>query len=384
MVNTRLVWDQDPDTIDSLFDQMIISKYPNFKFKYPWQKIREIGTYLKKLMISSYLSGSETLASVLPSYMLDIENFFTSAISLKYIDRNNYLKVIERLSGDDGLRHLDTLTTQRYGIFVASSFNDVLQITPNPQKSEASPLLNEKDIRRLYTYEAMAHKILNIGNDENSIELFMSTIRNIVRSKGAYPKLGEEMDEIPKGFSMLDKALSQELAESITYYTAGLDRPYYERRVDLGKEVYSNHDRNAIYQMPTVEFGKTLRGMTNIFPTNESVLKNMIRKAINGDFILDVMREYYQKEGKDPYYDLYKTLVCMGTLLDRKNTLMGRGCLMQLDVDKCLKATYELVRRNADPEESPLEGFGDMDFLEYVDYYENDDMSPRGYGFGKK
>ena len=93
MVNTRLVWDQDPDTIDSLFNQMIISKYPNFKFKYPWQKIREIGTYLKKLMISSYLSGSETLASVLPSYMLDIENFFTSAITLKYIDRNNYLKV---------------------------------------------------------------------------------------------------------------------------------------------------------------------------------------------------------------------------------------------------------------------------------------------------
>ena len=40
MVNTRLVWDQDPDTIDSLFDQMIISKYPNFKFKYPWQKIQ--------------------------------------------------------------------------------------------------------------------------------------------------------------------------------------------------------------------------------------------------------------------------------------------------------------------------------------------------------
>lgn len=117
--------------------------------------------------------------------------------------------------------------------------------------------------------------------------------------------------------------------------------------------------------MPTINLGKTIRGCSKENSTNEEILLNMIIKALNSNFDLELILEYNQGDAQ-LYYDLFLTLRSMGMVKKQKYASFGIGSpIPGLNVQSCLNAIANITKRNRDLREYPANGYPNIDFNSY-------------------
>ena len=362
MKNIDIYWTTSYSILKQIFNESIKGMYPNFKFKYNWINYPQIEEYLIRLMLSSTINSSN-IHSQLPELIHDVECFFASGLQSGLFTKNNLPRILSNLTNKNtGFRIVEFLPPSLSGVYGNSTLNKI-QINQNMQKHSNSPNLTAKEIRRLYMFHEMGHKILNILSNEKVIFDYISTIKNVLKSKGI--EINPDTKYIYDGFWMIEECLTQELAEYLTYYSSKKQRPSFKNRQDMGIIISTNHDYYGIFQTPTINLGKTLRGCSKQNSTNNEILLNMIKKALNSNFDLELISEYNQGNAK-LYYDLYQTLYNMGIIKTQKYASFGIGQYVNYNILDCLNNISNITKRNIDYRNYPEGGYPIINFGEYT------------------
>lgn len=362
MAKSDIFWNSDNNIINSYFHEFLGDNYPNFKFLFDWENFSQIEDYLIRLMFHSF-SNSTQVRTQLPDLIHDVELFFAAGLSSKIFNNNNLPSILHNLKdAKNGFRIIEFLPPELAGVF-GHSIQNRIQINDNMTRHGNSPALTAEEIRRLYMFHEMGHKILNILSQENVINDFTNTIDSVLQSKGLTNVDLNYRNYVREGFWMLEDCLTQELAEYLTYYSANKQRPSFTNRRDLNCIVSTNHDYYGIFQTPTINLGKTIRGCSNGI-TNEGILENMIKKALNSNFDLELISEYNQGNGQ-LYYDLFLTLRAMGMLKVKKYASFGVGNSINVDTQSCLNAIAAITAKNQDYRDYPPNGYPTIDFSIY-------------------
>ena len=356
MENDNLFWTAESSVIKISFSDFINNYYPNFKFKYNWDVLPEIEDYLIRLMYSSFLNNSIKLQ--LPELIHDIESFLASGLLTGIFDSYNLPKILQLLKDkNSGFRLIEFLPKELSGVF-GNSIGNKIQINQNMTRHSNSPNLTAQEIRRLYIFHEMGHKILNILSNEKIINDFINTIEVTLQDRGLTNIDLNYKEFVKEGFWMIEECLTQELAEYLTYYSLNKKRPSFENRVDLGCLISTNHDYYGIFQMPTIHLGKTLCDCANENSTNEEVLLNMIKKSLNSNFDLELISKYNQGSA-ELYYDLFLTLRTMGFIKHQKYASFGVGTPLKINIQSCLDAIEMITKKNR---EYLIEGYSEINF----------------------
>ena len=112
------------------------------------------------------------------------------------------------------------------------------------------------------------------------------------------------------GFSLLDEATTQDRAENITYYFINKTRPLmYNLSTQLfdGKPFKTNCDYYGEFQVPTISFAKTLRGIGNL-PNDKLVMKEFNERSLSDDFSSRIFNEYIKDGQIENLYYMLKRL----------------------------------------------------------------------------
>lgn len=360
MVEDNIFWTADPSVIKISFSDFIKDYYPNFKFNYNWNALPEIEDYLIRLMYNSF-TNTNNVRIQLPELIHDVETFFASGLFTGIFNSSNLSKILQELKDkDNGFRIIEFLPKELSGIF-GNSIENKIQINQNMTRHPNSPSLTPQEIRRLYMFHEMGHKILNILSNDKTINDFIDTIDVILQSKGLTNVDLNYKYFVKEGFWMIEECLTQELAEYLIYYSSNKKRPNFENRVDLGCQISTNHDYYGIFQTPTINLGKTIRGCSKANSTNEEVLLNMIKKALNSNFDLELISEYNQGSA-ELYYDLFLTLRTMGFIKYQKYASFGVGIPLKINIQNCLDAIETITKKNRDYRNYPIEGYPEINF----------------------
>ena len=365
-------WTTSNNAIKEFFDTFKIEAgYIDFHFKYNWSNYKEIEDYLMRLMYSSH-ANNKNIRPFLKELIHDVEEFFATGIKNDLFNKNNIETILKRLKDEnEGMRIIEPLKEQ--GLYGKSVQNKV-QINLNMPRHPNSPKLTEKEIRKLYMFHEMGHKIINISKNIEEIDNYTKTLENILRTKGINNPDITYSDTIYNGLLMIEECLVQELAEILTYSSSKKQRPNYRKQHEIasihGNDiedciVSTNLDFYGIFQTPTINLGKTLRGCYTRNSTDTEVLLNMIKKAINTNFTEELFREYNNGDGK-LYQDLFITLRAMGFIQIQKYATFGQGTPIKgIKVNNCLNAISNITSRNQDIRQYPKEGFPKIEYEKY-------------------
>lgn len=361
MNNKEVFWNCDNELIRDFFKDFIKENYPNFKFKYNWENYSQIQDYLSRLMLNSYSSNS-SVRSQLPILIYDVETFLATAMNIGLFNRSNIGGILKNLK--EQFHRIEFLPD--YSGNYGCSVDDIVQVNRNMTVHPNSPQLTSDEIRRLYIFHELGHKVLNVyPRDFQIITDYTYTINEVLRAKNGNSNVNLNPILISDGFLMLEECLTQELAEILTYTSSGKVRPSFRREYDLGCSIVTNFDYYGIFQMPTLNFGKTLRGCWD-GRTSNKVLYNMIVKALNGNFAMEVISEYNQGNAQ-LYYDLALTLQNMGIIKCKKYHSFGgsNDYVGNCNLNESLKNIELLSEKNKDARSYPNNGYPIMDFNKY-------------------
>lgn len=362
------LFEADTNTVNRVFDSFIKQNNINFNFSYDWKDYPEILDYLKKLMYTSYFKNKD-IRNNLNLIIHDVEEFFACGINNKIFDNNNLISIINDLSdNENGFQSINYLPKEYSGCFGASIGNEVF-INKKFSKHPCSPMLDSNGLRRLYIFHEMGHKIINILSRKDIIDNYTNTIDNYLNKFGIYDKETNYKDFIYSGFWMIEECLVQELAEVLTYNSLGIKRPDYTVRNDLNCNIVTNHDYYGIFQVPTVQLGRTLRGCGHDKGYND-VLLNMIKKALNSNFNMELISEY-NDAGPEAYYDLFLILRLMGIVRNNKYASFGLGKAVNANIPYILEIIKSKCNYYKDFRDYPLFGFNPVDFSIYSDESSN-------------
>jgi len=264
--------------IDLLYEQSV-----NF-YKLKYQGQNKTGTLeLDKQKIKNAVGYvADYLYYYYKFYNDDFQRIF-----LLLIEKLNYVTVLA--SDDRGL----------YGKFEESE----LAVYINPQL-ESSATLNSDERMRLYINHELGHIINN---------QWMSAVFTYLNNND----LDINKQLVYDGFSLLDEAITQNMAEEITYYYAKKQRPRKisckkitkEWQLFDGKTYLTNYDFYGELQGPASNFAKTLRGIVSSVGNNDDrALMELCKRALKSDFFLNVVVEYYNDGQMDKFYTLFEKL----------------------------------------------------------------------------
>lgn len=325
----------------------------------------------------SYASNSHPeFRRQLPELIHDVEDFFACGFIEEIFNDDNICGILENLMDkENGFRQIEFLPPELSGCY-GNSTKDKIQINSFFAKHRNSPTLTPKEIRRLYMFHEMGHKLLGILKNDDIIEDFAKTLQAVLKEKGLNLKIPENLLIIAgHGFWMLEESLTQELAEILAYKAAGKVRPMMTIRSDMGVNVLTNHDFYGIFQEPTICLGRTLRGCWNGRADDKDVMRKMIKKCLSTNFNLDLISEY-NVGGSELYYSLFLTLERMGKLKLLKYQSFGIDegdfCLPKSTdenirpyVARLIKDIKSITQKNCDCREYPEKGFPKIIFDKY-------------------
>ena len=194
-----------------------------------------------------------------------------------------------------------------YGEYVKSE--KTLYINP---QLHASPKLTSDERTRLY----ICHELGHIQNSKWMEKL--EPILNNVRCSN------EDRQLMYDGFSLLDEATTQDRAENITYYYSSKIRPLmYRQSTQLfdRRPFESNFDYYGEFQMPTISFAKTLRGIGKL-SDDELVMEEFDKRSLNDEFSNRIFDEY-TRDGQ--IENLYNMLKKLGIIKNASYAVFGYG-----------------------------------------------------------
>ena len=324
-------------------------------------KVKEYVDVLKE----NSLKNNPNIKDQLPELIYDVNEFFFQGIVTGLFDEKNLERILDSLNDpENGLKAIDFLPPELSGVYGRNN-GTTIEINSDFETHLNSPDLTAKEIRRLYLFHEMGHKILHIRDNGRVINDYISTLKPVLEEKGMVDPNLDKTNFIDEGFAMIEECLTQELAEILTYKSVKKERPKYQQRIDskLQCEFSSNLDYYGIFQMPTIELGRTIRGCSSD-GTNDRILFNMIKKALDTDFDLELISEYY-KGSKDLYFDLANVLKAMGFLKVKKYSTFGQGTNNRINTKSILDSIEKITERNKDYRDRPKEGYEPIDFSKY-------------------
>ena len=218
-MNVELFWTASDDMIKSQFNANIGSIYPSFKFRYNWEGLPQVENYLMRLIFSTYFS-SERVREELPTLIHDIEVFFAAGFSTGLFTFGNIDNIINNLKRKElGLRVIEFLPPELSHVY-GYSIGNKIQINQKMTIHSNSPQLTPLEIRRLYIFHEIGHKILNVLPTVNLYNNYVDTLEPILKDKGLQTFDLSFKEYVVDGFTMIEECLTQELAEYLTYYSS--------------------------------------------------------------------------------------------------------------------------------------------------------------------
>lgn len=167
----------------------------------------------------------------------------------------------------------------------------------NPQL-HASSKLSSDERTRLY----VCHELGHIQNAK--------WMKNLIPILNSIDCSGEDRQLMYDGFSLLDEATTQDRAENITYYFSSKIRPLMYRistQLFDKKQFETNFDYYGEFQVPTISFAKTLRGIGK-FDDNEQVMNEFNKRSLNENFSNEIFDEYTRDNQIENLYYMLKRL----------------------------------------------------------------------------
>ena len=305
------------------YDELITKHYPGFKLRI--KPGTRLCNYVQKIMVNSYERGNEELRQELPSLIRDVEDFFRAGIEKGYFltkDNKFNEQIIDRLERRvDSIGHLPPEYEKK--VFGHGN-GKTIQIRRESIPYHSYAGLNSKEVRRMYLYHELGHKILNIFQN-NEIFEFVNTFEEKTALKGEKIKLEDHCQFVNAGTLTIEECLTQELGESLAFHVAKKKRPDYTYKEDLGQNIRTNHSYYCIFQQPVIDLGKTLKYCGN--KDDSDILKEMIKKALTGNFVKELILEYDKKDNGSvsSYQCLHDIFWLMGIICTKKYDEFGQS-----------------------------------------------------------
>ena len=364
MDSENILWSSSYEDVDFFFKDLVRREYPAFKFIYKWDDYPDIKMYLERLMYNSYKSSID-IRRKLDSIIHDVEIFFATSLNNGLINEKNLPNILNLLNREDGLRRIGYLEDRYSGVYGRNT-NNGIEINRVFNRHSNSPLLSELEIRRLYLFHEIGHKILGVANTD-VIQKYISSLDSILKEKDPFKDYDIRLTPfIHEGFDLLEEAMTQEMAEYLTYKSANKERSKVYVKNDMGAAFLTNFDYYGIFQSPTSNFGRTLRGCAKKDSSDEEVTLNMVRKALNGNFTEEVIKEYCNGEA-ELYYDLYQTLIRMGMLKRKKYASLNAAYdIEEVTASDLLSGIKVFTDKDRDFRDYPVNGFRNTSFDEYI------------------
>ena len=281
-----------------------------------------VNVYLNKIYDSSMELYSKRYARNNPTgtQKIDIEKIEES---LEYID--DYLYYFYRFNSDsfvsifknliDNLQFVTVFPPSMRGLYgLYEDSEKTLYISPTLR---ASSKLTSNERTRLY----ICHELGHIQNSK-WMEKLIIILNNIKCSN-------EDRQLMYDGFSLLDEATTQDRAEKITYYFSAKNRPLMcKRSTQLfdGAPFETNFDYYGEFQVPTISFAKTLRGIGKL-SNDELVMEEFDRRTLSDEFSSRIFEEYI-RDGQ--IENLYYMLKRLGVIKNAAYEAFGYGKPMYL------------------------------------------------------
>ena len=262
--------------------------------------------------------------------------------SLGYID--DYLYYFYQFSDEnfvsifmnliDNLKFVTVLPPSMRGIYGQyRNAEKTLYINP---KLHSNQRLSSDERIRLY----ICHELGHIQNSKWMSNLIV-ILNNINCSN-------EDKQLMYNGFSLLDEATTQDRAENIAYYFSSKRRPNMAQRVTAlfdGKPHKTNFDYYGEFQVPTIDFARTLRGIGKL-EYIDLVMKEFGTRALKEDFSKKIFEEY-TNDGQ--ISNLYYLLKRLGIIKSAAYAVFGYSDPRYINQSSLALAEYnQLVRKLRD------------------------------------
>ena len=205
----------------------------------------------------------------------------------------------------------------------------------NPQLRASSQLTSDERTR-LY----ICHELGHIQNSKWMQKLV--PILNNVRCSN------EDRQLMYDGFSLLDEATTQDRAENITYYFSSKLRPLMHScstQLFNKRSFETNFDYYGEFQVPTISFAKTLRGVGKL-TDDELVMEEFNKRSLSDEFSSRIFDEY-TSDGQ--IENLYYMLKRLGIIKNASYAAFGYGEQMYLQQSSIALDEYnQLVSKMRD------------------------------------
>lgn len=225
----------------------------------------------------------------------------------------------------DNLNFVTVLPPTMIGIY--GQYRDdekILYINPELHSDQ---ILSSDERTRLY----ICHELGHIQNSKWMSNLIV-ILNNINCSN-------EDKQLMYNGFSLLDEATTQDRAENIAYYFSSKRRPNMAQRVTAlfdGKPHKTNFDYYGEFQVPTIDFARTLRGIGKLEDI-DLVMKEFGIRALKEDFSKKIFEEY-TTDGQ--ISNLYYLLKRLGIIKNAAYAAFGYGDPRHINQSSLALAEY--------------------------------------------
>lgn len=212
----------------------------------------------------------------------------------------------------DKLNYVAVLPVNERGIYGKFEDNGIYF---NPVLS-GNVFLNSDERTRLYIFHELGHIVNN--------QWMMDVLKHLNSRR-----LDVNKQYVYDGFSLLDEAITQNLAEEMAYYYAGKKRPGKANVRNItkygslfgGKTYQTNYDFYGELQGPASIFAKTLRGIvSNVGNNDDKSLMELCKRALNDNFFSNIYNEY-EKDGQ--LYNFYQLFQYFGIIKNASYATFG-------------------------------------------------------------
>lgn len=268
--------------------------------------------YYKKIMRKDSLGEQKYRLNKIKEFVNNIEIYFYELIKLGYVTKSNIYFVLRQLISIELIKFVKK---DEENSFAGYTEEKIISLNPKiPGKGK----LDSKNRTLLYS----AHEYGHVINQKWKLEVF-----NYAKNVWQNAKIQREGKRFgfssPKyfmmGFDMLDEAITQDMAENITYDYVQKERPAKEFKMKeavLGRMPYlTNFDYYGEFQEIAVKFAKGL-GTINSSSSGsfEDVLKQLGKMATKENFSSILLNEFNGDLGK--LRDYFIMISAMGTMKD--------------------------------------------------------------------
>lgn len=245
--------------------------------------------------------------------------------------KNDFFHIFNTIIND--LKFVTVLPPRERGLYGKYESREKC-IYINPELS-SSINLNSNERIRLY----INHELGHIINDK--------WMNNVIKYLNITPTAQTVNKQLfYDGFSLLDESITQNKAEDITYFYIKKTRPKMKTkygRLFNGQGYKTNYDYYGELQTPTITFARTLQGLDNNFISDDDVLTELCRRALNPNFSTSIIEEY-KKTGR--LTDLYEIFQHLGKIKNASYAAFGMGNRRYLDESATVLEEYNKLARN--------------------------------------